>query len=33
MYPNQAQREIIEKSFGCSIFGYNHMLVLKKEYK
>ncbi|MCC0628823.1 helix-turn-helix domain-containing protein [Clostridioides sp. ES-S-0171-01] len=33
MYPNQAQREIIEKSFGCSRFVYNHMLVLKKKYK
>ncbi|MCC0671425.1 MULTISPECIES: transposase, partial [unclassified Clostridioides] len=31
IYPNQIQKEIIEKSFGCSRFVYNHMLALQKE--
>ncbi|EMH2710051.1 transposase [Clostridioides difficile] len=31
IYPNQTQKEIIEKSFGCSRFVYNHMLALQKE--
>ena len=31
IYPSKIQREIIEKSFGCSRFVYNHMLALQKE--
>ncbi|MCI9976442.1 IS200/IS605 family element transposase accessory protein TnpB [Clostridioides difficile] len=31
IYPNQTQKEIIEKSFGCSRFVYNRMLALQKE--
>ncbi len=31
IYPNQTQKEMIEKSFGCSRFVYNHMLALQKE--
>ncbi|MCC0736257.1 IS200/IS605 family element transposase accessory protein TnpB [Clostridioides sp. ZZV14-6009] len=31
IYPNQTQKETIEKSFGCSRFVYNHMLALQKE--
>ncbi|MFA8997978.1 IS200/IS605 family element RNA-guided endonuclease TnpB [Clostridioides difficile] len=31
IYPNKTQKEIIEKSFGCSRFVYNHMLALQKE--
>ncbi|MFL8801470.1 MULTISPECIES: IS200/IS605 family element RNA-guided endonuclease TnpB [unclassified Clostridioides] len=31
IYPNQTQKEIIEKSFGCSRFVYNRVLALQKE--
>ena len=34
MYPNEKQEELINKTFGCSRFIYNHFLGDKiKEYK
>ena len=34
IYPNETQKELIEKTFGCTRFGYNHMLALQiKMYK
>ena len=34
IYPNETQKELIEKTFGCTRFVYNHMLALQiKMYK
>lgn len=34
IYPNEVQKELIEKSFGCTRFVYNNMLALQiKEYE
>ena len=34
IYPNETQKELMEKSFGCTRFVYNHMLALQiKTYK
>ncbi len=32
MYPNESQVNLIEKSFGCSRFIYNHFLGLNDKY-
>ena len=29
IYPNETQKELIEKTFGCTRFVYNHMLALQ----
>ena len=31
LYPNEQQKEIIHKTFGCSRFVYNHYLQIQKE--
>ena len=31
IYPNETQKELIEKSFGCSRFVYNRMLSIQIE--
>lgn len=34
IYPNKKQKELIQKTFGCSRFVYNYFLDLKiNEYK
>ena len=34
IYPNEVQKELIEKTFGCTRFVYNHMLALQiKTYE
>ncbi|MGL5694511.1 MAG: helix-turn-helix domain-containing protein, partial [Peptostreptococcaceae bacterium] len=34
IYPSDMQKELIEKSFGCTRFVYNNMLELQiKNYK
>ena len=32
LYPNEYQINLIEKSFGCSRFIYNHFLGLNNKY-
>ena len=32
MYPNEKQINLIEKSFGCSRFIYNHFLKMSNNY-
>lgn len=32
LYPNQAQRMLIEQHFGCTRFVYNWALALQKRY-
>ncbi len=32
MYPNENQINLIEKSFGCSRFIYNHFLSVSHNY-
>ena len=29
IYPSEIQKELIEKTFGCTRFVYNHMLALQ----
>ena len=31
IYPNEAQKELIEKTFGCNRFVYNKMLSIQIE--
>ena len=31
LYPSKEQRILINRTFGCSRFVYNHVLALKKE--
>ena len=34
IYPSEIQKQLIEKSFGCTRFVYNHMLALQiKTYE
>ena len=32
LYPNELQKELIEKSFGCSRYIYNYFLCKNNEY-